>query len=133
MNYGVDYYTSYTHPDKHIPPPKGNPEVDLDGGYLTKVYNINGNLYYMVNSTTMTFCSKVKTLKEDESILRKWTNMGDYPQDFQMFLELRDKGKILLCSLVPYSCHLEKAWLAPTPNIKNIDLEKYWNKILLDL
>lgn len=129
LNSGAHYYTSYNHPDKYIPPPKGNPEVDVDGGYFTKIYNIKGNFYYIVNSTTMTFASKVKTLKDDESILRKHT-IGTYPNDFQMFLELRNKGKILLCSINSFSSHSENMWLAPMQNIKPDELESYWDNQL---
>ena len=61
----------------------------------------------------MTFASKVSTLKEDESILRKWTNMGHYPRDFDMFMELRDSGKSLMTSIPGYSTHGETDWLSP--------------------
>ena len=39
----------------------------------------------------MTFAAKVKTLKEDEGILRQWT-AGEHPHDFQMFGDLLKKG-----------------------------------------
>lgn len=113
---GADYMTLYLHPDKFLSPFEGgNPEVDTDGGYQTKIYKGEKELYGMFNSTTMTFAAKVKTLKEDEQILRKWTS-GTHPNDFQMFLELRDKGKSLLCPLNTYSTHGETQWLAPFVN-----------------
>jgi len=123
FNLGADYMTLYVHPDKFISPEKGgNPEVDTDGGYLTKLYKGKYELFWMVNSTTMTFGSKVKTLKEDESILRKWIQK-DHPQDYQMFLELRDKGKVLLCPSNSYSTHGETKWLAPFINWEQIKLD----------
>jgi hypothetical protein len=67
----------------------------------------------------MTFASKVKTLREDESILRKWTNTT-HPHDFQMFLELRDKGRSLITPLPGYSTHGETAWLTPLINWNDI-------------
>jgi hypothetical protein len=113
FNLGAPYMTLYLHPDKFIPPSQGgNPEVDSDGGYLTKIYRGETQLFGMFNSTTMTFASTVKTLKEDEDILRKWTS-EKHPDDFQMFLELREKGSILLCPLNTFSTHGETNWLAP--------------------
>jgi hypothetical protein len=127
---GAPYITLYLHPDKFIPPFQGgNPEVDNDGGYMTKIFRGETQLFGMFNSTTMTFASTVKTLKEDESILRKWTS-GTHPDDFQMFLELRDKGKALLCPLNTYSTHGETQWLAPLYKIKQENLIEEWKKHL---
>lgn len=126
LNLGADYVTLYLHPDKFISPFNGgNPEVDDDSGYLTKIYRGETELFGMFNSTTMTFASKVKTLKDDEDILRKWTN-GSHPNDYQMFLELRDKGKSLLCPLNTYSTHGESTWLAPLYKIKQRNLIDEW-------
>jgi len=124
---GADYVTLYLHPDKFKAPPIGNPEVDSDSGYFTKIYRGEYDLFHLVNSTTMTFASKVKTLKEDESILRKWTK-GTYPEDYKMFLELREKGKTLLCPLNTKSTHGESKYLAPLYNIKEENLIEEWKK-----
>lgn len=114
---GGDYVSLYDHPDKYIPASRGgNPFIEEDGGEITKVYLTNSCHWKMTNSTTMTFASKVKTLKEDENILRKWTNMGNYPRDFDMFIELRENGKVLLTSIPGYSTHGETAWLSPLTN-----------------
>lgn len=127
---GAPYMTLYLHPDKFIPPSHGgNPEVDHDGGYGTKIYRGETQLFGMFNSTTMTFAAKVKTLKEDEAILRKWTN-GTHPNDFKMFLELRDNGKALLCPLNTFSTHGETQWLAPLYKIKPENLVEEWKKHL---
>jgi hypothetical protein len=123
---GAPYMTLYLHPDKFMSPIQGgNPEVDQDGGYLTKIFRGETQLFGMFNSTTMTFASKVKTLKEDEAILRKHTN-GTHPNDFQMFLELRDKGSALLCPLNTFSTHGETAWLAPLNQTKQENLIEEW-------
>lgn len=115
-----DYLTLYDHPDKYIPSSMGgNPFIDEDGGEITKVY-CSGNCHWkLTNSTTMTFAATVKTLKEDESILRKWTN-GNHPNDFQMFLELREKSRTLVSSIPGYATHGESRWLSPLTD---------WNKI----
>jgi hypothetical protein len=130
IDLGGSYVTLYLHPDKFIPPHKGgNPEVDEDGGYMTKIYRGETQLYGMFNSTTMTFASTVKTLREDENILRKWTK-NTYPDDFKMFLELRDKGKALLCPLNTFSTHGETNWLAPLYKVKEQNLVEEWKKHL---
>jgi len=128
---GAPYMTLYLHPDKFIPPfAGGNPEVDQDGGYFSKIYRGETQLFGMFNSTTMTFASTVKELKEDEAILRKWTS-GTHPDDFKMFLELRDNGKALLCPLNTFSTHGETQWLAPLYKVKQENLIDEWKKHLL--
>lgn len=114
INIGGDYVSLYDHPDKYIPSSQGgNPFIEDDGGELTKVYLTNSCHWKITNSTTMTFASMVGTLRDDEEILRKWTNMGHYPKDFDMFIQLREKGKVLLTPIPGYSTHGESAWLSP--------------------
>jgi hypothetical protein len=128
FNLGAKYITLYLHPDKFTAPSRGgNPFVEEDGGYLTKIYQGEMCWWMMVDSTTMTFASKVKTLKEDESILREYTK-GSYPKDFEMFLKLREKGRSLLCPIPSYSSHMETKWLAKGNEEK--DLEDYWEKFI---
>jgi hypothetical protein len=117
INAGGDYISLYDHPDKYIPASRGgNPFIDEDGGEVTKVYLTKSVHWKITNSTTMTFASKIKTLKEDEDIIRKWTNMGAYPRDFDMFIQLREKGKVLLTPIPGYSTHGESHWLSPLDN-----------------
>lgn len=111
---GAEYISLYDHPDKYIPASRGgNPQIDDDGGEYTKLFLSNSCHWKITNSTTMTFASTVKILKEDETILRKWTNRGHYPDDYKMFLELREKNRILVTSVPGYSTHGETAWLSP--------------------
>jgi hypothetical protein len=132
LDLGAGYVTLYLHPDKFISPLNGgNPEVGYDGGYPTKIYRGATELFGMFNSTTMTFASTVKNLKEDEEILRKWTNKGHYPDDYKMFLELREKGKALLCPLNTYATHGETAWLAPLYKVEKANLVEEWKKHLV--
>jgi hypothetical protein len=116
INMGADYVSLYDHPDKYMD--GANPFVE-GGGEYTKVFLSESCHWKLTNSTTMTFASKVKTLREDESILRKWTNTT-HPHDFQMFLELRDKGRSLITPLPGYSTHGETAWLTPLINWNDI-------------
>jgi hypothetical protein len=111
---GADYVSLYDHPDKYIPATRGgNKFVDEDGGEITKIYLSESCHWKLANSTTMTFAGKVNSLKRDEDILRKWTNMGHYPRDFDMFLELRENGVSLMTPIPGYSTHGETAWLSP--------------------
>ena len=111
---GAKYVSLYDHPDKYIPASSGgNPQIDDDGGEYTKLFLTKSCHWKITNSTTMTFASTVKTLKEDDEILRKWTNRGHYPDDYKMFLELREKNRILVTSVPGYSTHGETAWLSP--------------------
>ena len=106
---GSDYVALYDHPDKYMD--GGNPFVE-GGGEVTKVFLSDSCHWKLTNSTTMTFAAKVKTLRRDEAILRKHTS-GKHPNDFQMFLELRDQGRTLITPLPGYATHGETEWLSP--------------------
>ena len=112
ISLGADYVSLYDHPDKYINANQGgNPFIE-DGGEETKVYRSESCHWKLTNSTTMTFASRVKTLKEDLGIMKTWT-IGTYPDDFKMFLELRDNGRTLITPLPGYSTHGETQWLSP--------------------
>jgi hypothetical protein len=106
---GYDYVSLYDHPDKYIN--GANPFVE-DGGEVTRLMLTDSCHWKLTNSTTMTFAAKVKTLKQDESILREFTS-GTHPNDFPMFLALREKQKGLITPVPGYSTHGETAWLSP--------------------
>lgn len=127
---GASFVTLYLHPDKFISGNRGgNIEVQDDGGYLTKIYRGKSELFHIINSTTMTFASKVCTLKQNESILREYTK-ETYPRDFDMFIELRKNKIYLICPLNTKSTHGESLWLAPLPGVKADDLEEKWGKYI---
>jgi hypothetical protein len=117
---GASFVSLYDHPDKYIGPDRGG-NLYCDGGAEdTRVYLTTSCHWKITNSTTMTFASKVATLKRTEHILRKWTNVGQYPQDFQMFLELRENNELLITSIPGYSTHGETAWLSPLTDWSNL-------------
>lgn len=117
---GASFVTLYDHPDKYIDGDEGgNPFVE-SGGEVTRVLLSKSTHWKMTNSTTMTFASKVSTLKKVEPILRKWTN-GSHPNDFKMFLELRDQGESLISPIPGYSTHGETKWLSPLINWEEIN------------
>ena len=89
----------------------GNPYCE-GGAEDTRVYLTESTHWKITNSTTMTFAATVLTLKKAEETLRKYTQ-GTYPEDFKMFLDLREQGKLLISSIPGYSTHGETAWLSP--------------------
>lgn len=109
---GASFVSLYDHPDKYLPPSKGGNPYCEGGAEDTRVYLTDSVHWKITNSTTMTFAAKVSTLKRVEPILRKHTS-GTHPNDFQMFLELREKNELLITPIPGYSTHGETAWLAP--------------------
>ena len=116
---GFDYVALYDHPDKYIN--GANPFVE-DGGEVTRLMLTNSCHWKLTNSTTMTFAARVSTLKQDESILRDFTS-GTHPNDFLMFLALREKQRGLITPVPGYSTHGETAWLTPLIDWKQITIQ----------
>ena len=109
---GFDYVTAYDHPDKYLNPFEGGNPFCSGRAEDTRVYLGQYCHFKLTNSTTMTFASSVKTLKEDEEVLRKWTK-DTHPHDFQMFIELKQVGRRLASSIPGYSTHGETEFLSP--------------------
>jgi len=109
---GASFVSLYDHPDKYIDSNQGGNPYCEGGAEDTRVYLTDSCHWKITNSTTMTFAVKVSTLKRTESILRKHTQ-GSYPDDFKMFLELREQNELLITSIPGYSTHGETAWLSP--------------------
>ena len=101
----ADYVTLYAHPDKEM-------EEGIKPEYI---FRSKSAYWRSSDSTTMTFSSRVKTLKEDKPIFDKWIS-GVHPNDHQMFLELRSKERILVSPMPGYSTHGEAKWLSPFKN-----------------
>ena len=116
---GASFVSLYDHPDKYLSPEKGGNPYCQGGAEDTRVYLTDSCHWKITNSTTMTFAAKVKTLKRTEEILRKHTNTT-HPNDFNMFLELREKNELLITPLPGYSTHGETAWLSPLTNWEKI-------------
>lgn len=109
---GASFVALYDHPDKYMDPRSGGNPYCEGGAEDTRVYLTDSCHWKITNSTTMTFASKVLILKQTENILRKHTT-GSYPNDFKMFLELRDNDHLLITSIPGYATHGETTWLAP--------------------
>lgn len=116
---GASFISLYDHPDKYMDPIYGGNPYCGGGAEDTRVYLTDTCHWKVTNSTTMTFAARVRTLKKVEPILRKHTS-GTHPDDFKMFLELRQNNELLITPLPGYSTHGETAWLSPLTN---------WSKI----
>jgi hypothetical protein len=116
---GASFVALYDHPDKYMDPRSGGNPYCEGGAEDTRVHLTDSCHWKITNSTTMTFATKVSTLKQTEDILRKHTS-GTHPNDFHMFLELREKEHLLITPIPGYSTHGETAWLSPLTN---------WNQI----
>lgn len=113
------FVTLYDHPDKYLDPSQGGNKFCEGSAENTRVYLTKSCHWKITNSTTMTFASKVNTLKKYEHIFRKWTK-DSHPHDFQMFIELMKEKAFLISSIPGYSTHGETAWLSPLINWSNI-------------
>ena len=109
---GASFVALYDHPDKYMDPRSGGNPYCEGGAEDTRVYLTNSCHWKITNSTTMTLASKVSILKQTEEILRKHTS-GTHPNDFPMFLELRENDHLLITPLPGYATHGETAWLSP--------------------
>jgi len=112
LDLGAEFVSLYDHPDKYLSPDNGGNPFCKGGAEDTRVYLTESCHWKVTNSTTMTFAAEIKTLKENEEILRKHTS-GTHPNDFQMFLELRKNNKLLITPIPGYATHGETAWLSP--------------------
>ncbi len=73
-----EYFTLYDHPDKYV------------FGEESKIIRTSLSHWRFTNSTCMTFGSKVKYLKRDYDIWKKYLN-GEHPNDHGIFTELNKK------------------------------------------
>lgn len=109
---GASFVALYDHPDKYLDPSAGGNPYCSGGAEDTRVYLTDSCHWKITNSTTMTFASKVSTLKRTLPVLKKWTS-STHPNDFQMFLELRQQSELLVTPIPGYATHGETRWLTP--------------------
>lgn len=133
----ADYVTLYDHPDKYSDENGSSPNPQVtQGGELSRVIRTSITHWKQTNSTTMTFATKVKTLKEDQDIWWRFTKDA-LPDDFHAFQTLLNgdaaKGKntpakkrTLISPLPGFATHAELAYLAPLTQWHSI---KSWEDI----
>lgn len=97
----ADYITVYDHPDKYGP--------SYDYGEISKVVKTKTCHWRYSISTTMTFATQVRTLKEDQEIWWKWTDTP-HPYDHEAFSELVAEGRKLAISLPGAACHTDLSY-----------------------
>lgn len=106
LNEGIqiaDYVTLYDNPDKYVDFDRGGPNPYVkDGGELTRVLFTEHFHWKQTNSATMTFATRVKTLKEDKELWWHFTHVRN-PYDFFAFQLLTgQKFKLMSRSLKEY-------------------------------
>ena len=108
-----DYVTLYDHPDKYLSASDGGPNPLVEhGGEVTRLVRTRSVHWKVTNSTTMTFATTVATLRADRDIWDKRT-VTRHPYDFDAFLDLRKKGRLLVSPIPGFSTHCELAWASP--------------------
>jgi len=110
------YMSNYDSLDKYIDADKGgNNPLIYGGGEDCKVLMGETRHFKTSCATTGTFASTVKTLREDYPIVSKHNQPHfDHPHDFAMFVELGQRGRILVNPLCGASMHVG---LEPSPYI----------------
>jgi hypothetical protein len=83
-----------------------NPLV-TDRGENTKVILTASSHWKYTNSTTMTFATRVKTLRTDQEIFRHFCN-GKIPLDYFIFRNLAERGRTLITPLPGRSTHCDE-------------------------
>jgi len=120
----ADYVTLYDLSDKYMNGSDGGPNPFVEnGGELTRVLRTKSAHWKLTNSTTMTFATTVRTLREDYDIWDRHTRDRRYPDDLGVFLDLMRKGRTLISPIPGCATHCEIEWAAP-----GVD----WEQVLLD-
>lgn len=109
FNLGVQFISLYDHPDKY----NGGNIFTVGGGEDTRVYLSNSCHWKITNSTTMTFASVAGILKRVNPTIRHYIQPNQHPDDFHLFLKLRQLGLTLITPIPGYATHGETAWLTP--------------------
>jgi len=100
----VSYVTLYDHRDKY---------TEMYADLMSKILVTKNSHWKPVPSTTNTFATKFKTLKEDKRIHYQYSMNTEPTLDHQKFLELNQKGRYLISCLPGYSTHSVKEWISP--------------------
>jgi hypothetical protein len=106
----VSYVTLYDHKDKY---------TEMYSDLMSKILITENSHWKPVPSTTNTFATKFKTLKEDKKIHYQYSFNVEPTADHQKFLDLNQRGKYLISCLPGYSTHAVKEWISPCIDWKN--------------
>jgi hypothetical protein len=111
FNLGADYVTLYDHGDKYM---------EFYSEFRTKILHSESSHWMATPSTTNTFAVKYLTLTTDIETHTKYSTGVEPSADHYKFLELAQKGRVLISSIPGYSTHCESSLLSPC-----IDWKKY--------
>lgn len=103
----VSYVTLYDHKDKY---------TEMYRDLMSKILITENSHWKPIPSTTNTFATKFKTLKEDKKIHYQYSFNVEPTADHQKFLDLNQKGKYLISCLPGYSTHCVNEWISPCIN-----------------
>ena len=123
------YATLYDHPDKYQDKSDnryewGHGKLDIDDNGIRKpknvyitgedtvLYSSKSCHWKITSSTTMTFATNVKNLREDKNDMFDLHTGKDLPMGGTTFNLLAKKGKCLISSIPAYSTHAEERWLS---------------------
>ena len=124
----ADYVTLYDHPDKYV---NGINPLVKNNSEQTRVYLSNSCHWKETNSTTMTFATRIKTLKRDIFFHKLFTvgvkplsffskkrfGYKKIPMDYPLWRSLiLIKRRKLISPIPAYSTHAELAWISPKFN-----------------
>lgn len=101
----ADYVSLYDHADKYMTR-SPNPLV-TGGGENTKVILTASTHWKFTNSTTMTFGTKVGTLRADQGIFREYCK-DKLPKDYFIFRTLAQRARTLLTPIPGWSTHCDE-------------------------
>lgn len=107
FNLPIHYVTLYDHADKY---------QEMYKNFMTKVLHTELSHWMPTPSTTNTFATKFKTLRQDYNIQKKWSTGYEPSADHAKFIELNQTGRVLISALPGYSTHCHKEVLAPCIN-----------------
>jgi len=124
----ADYVTLYDHPDKYQDMKDSRyitgqgvfddeedgvrkPRVLYKAGEHSKITISRSTHWRTVSSTTMTWATTGKNLKEDYEDLMKLHTGKELPMGISTFEMLRTKEKHLISPIPSYSAHAEEKWL----------------------
>jgi hypothetical protein len=125
---GAPYVTLYDHPDKYQDRDDsrykwGHGKIDIDENGIRKPLNVytygEDTVVYaskschwkLTRSTTMTFATTVKNIREDRQDMINLHTGKPLPMGGATFKMLAQKGKGLISSIPAYSGHAEERWL----------------------
>lgn len=109
----ANYVSLYDHPDKYLAPnPEGQLRVSFTGFDSTKIFLTSASHWKYVDSTTLTFAVKSEILRQDLAVWQKHA-MSDHPNDFEAFLELIERGRLVATAIPGRATHADPVFFSP--------------------